>query len=51
MLYNFSFLSNNKSTFNLSANPIAIVVPAAPEIIPQMSPITSLQKLEVREAF
>lgn len=39
------------STSSLLANNMAIVEAAAPDNIPQMSPITSLQKLDTFEAF
>ena len=44
-------LTNNKLKLKVLEIPTAIVVAAAPETIPQISPITSLQKLATLSAF
>ena len=42
---------NNKLKLNVFVRIAVIVVPAAPDIIPQISPITSQQKLDTLSAF
>ena len=42
---------NNVLNLNWVTNIAAIVVPAAPDMIPHTSPITSQQKLETLSAF